>query len=541
MFLFRNFTTAAATACSLGAFSLVSDGVATPAFALSHQTLELALAAATELQPDVRAVYEAREHRPIWIGEDNQTRARALLAAVRSASDHGLPAGRYEADALEAALNAAQGPEAAAAELLATRIYLSYAQDLISGALEPSAINREIAVKPPRRPEGALLEAVANSTPRAFFKALAPRHPDYTRLLAEKKRLEAEVANDATPQLGSRTMRQGSKGPNVVALRTRLGQLGYGGPADPAAAGQELSEVFDADLRATVRQFQKDRGLVADGIVGPGTLRAFGGTARDKLQKVIVGLERERWLNRDRGQRHIIVNIADFSFNLYEDGKVAFHSITVVGRGTSDRRTPEFHDEMTHMVVNPTWHVPSSIAGKEYLPTLKRNGGLRGLKVINRSGRVVQPGTVDFTKYSAKNFPFSIKQPPGPRNALGRVKFMFPNRYNIYLHDTPSKNLFKREVRAFSHGCIRVQRPFDFAYALLKPQSADPQAAFDSWLKTGREQYVNLVTPVPVYLTYKTAFVEDGKVSYRPDVYGRDKGLWKALVDAGLETPGADS
>lgn len=531
MFCFRKISAAATTACSITLFASALSAP-TPVYALTGLELESALESDSSLSNEAKAVYAARGYQPIWIGSGNLERAKALLGALDQAVNHGLPTARYQQDLLDVALQNLTGPDAAAAEILATRIYLQYAQDLTSGALEPKAIDKEIAVRPPRRPGDRLLAAVAEAPPEAFFKALAPRNAEYAALLAEKKHLEAKLDEEVGPQLTRQTVRQGSSGDQVIALRLRLTALGYGelGTAD----------VFDPDLRTVVRQFQRDRGLSADGIVGRGTLRALGRqvSVKDKLQSVVVALERERWLNRDRGHRHIIVNIADYSFNLYENDKPVFHSIAVVGKNTSDRRTPEFHDEMTHMVVNPTWHVPPSIAGKEYLPTLKKNGGLRGMRVISRTGKVVEPGSVDFTQYTAKNFPFSVKQPPGPRNALGRVKFMFPNKFNIYLHDTPKKSLFQREVRAFSHGCIRVERPFEFAHELLSKQTANPEAAFEAFLNTGREQYVNLQVPVPVYLTYKTAFVgQDGAMAYTDDMYGRDKKIYAALVDAGLVTP----
>lgn len=155
--------------------------------------------------------------------------------------------------------------------------------------------------------------------------------------------------------------------------------------------------------------------------------------------------------------------------------------------------------------------------------------------MISQSGKSVNPGSIDLSAYNEKSFPFYIKQRPSPGNALGRVKFMFPNRFNIYLHDTPSKSLFNREVRAFSHGCIRLQKPFDFAHKLLEKQTSNPKGAFDTWLKTGKEQYVNLAEPVPVYLTYRTAYFGDSSaISFYPDIYGRDKKVFKALSKAGV-------
>jgi murein L,D-transpeptidase YcbB/YkuD len=222
---------------------------------------------------------------------------------------------------------------------------------------------------------------------------------------------------------------------------------------------------------------------------------------------------------------------------MYDNGKASFTSRVVVGVTRKDQ-TPEFYDEMTHMVINPTWHVPASIAGKEYLPILREDPGFlrrQNMKMFNEDGAQVNPASLDFTAYSEKNFPYNIKQQPDPGNALGRVKFMFPNRFNIYLHDTPAKSLFSKDLRTFSHGCIRVQKPFEFAYKLLQRQTSDPQGFFKRYLDTGKETYVNLKQSIPVYVTYSTAFVdEDGEVSYRADVYGRDRTVFNALTKAGV-------
>jgi murein L,D-transpeptidase YcbB/YkuD len=191
---------------------------------------------------------------------------------------------------------------------------------------------------------------------------------------------------------------------------------------------------------------------------------------------------------------------------------------------------------MEFMVINPSWNVPRSITTKEYLPLLKRNPNAAGhLKIVDRSGRVISRDSIDFTAYTAANFPFSMRQPPSDGNALGKVKFMFPNPYNIYLHDTPQKQLFSQEVRAYSHGCIRLNEPFEFAYALLALQSSDPEAEFRSHLDTGAESSIRLDVPVPVHLVYFTAFpTARGEMSYRRDVYGRDARIFEALTEAGV-------
>ncbi|MFM2366047.1 MAG: hypothetical protein RIR95_655, partial [Pseudomonadota bacterium] len=206
----------------------------------------------------------------------------------------------------------------------------------------------------------------------------------------------------------------------------------------------------------------------------------------------------------------------------------------------SDTRTPEFSDEMEYMVVNPSWGVPRSITVKEYLPLLQRNANaVSQLDVVDRSGRVIPRSAVNFASYSAKSFPFGLRQKPSESNALGLVKFLFPNTNNIYLHDTPSKNLFAKDVRAYSHGCIRLGDPFDFAYALLAVQSDDPQAEFAEVLDSGRETSIILDQHVPVHLVYFTAWPNaKGEIEYRNDIYGRDALILDALVAAGVVLPG---
>ena len=239
---------------------------------------------------------------------------------------------------------------------------------------------------------------------------------------------------------------------------------------------------------------------------------------------------------RDRGARNIQVNLADFHAKIIDDGVVTFETRSVVGKNTSDRRTPEFSDVMTHMVINPTWYVPRSIVTKEYLPKLQRNPNAHSyLQITDRNGRAISRGSVNFANYTASSFPFAMRQPPSKSNALGLVKFMFPNPYNIYLHDTPHKSLFARETRAFSHGCIRLSQPFEFAYALLSLQEDAPERFFRSVLETGKERRVNLETPVPVHLMYRTAVISSrGELEFRRDIYGRDAKIWAALQEVGV-------
>jgi murein L,D-transpeptidase YcbB/YkuD len=245
-------------------------------------------------------------------------------------------------------------------------------------------------------------------------------------------------------------------------------------------------------------------------------------------------------MDYDRSARHIWVNLPDFTAKIVDHGRTVFETRVVIGKNVPDQRSPEFSDVMEHMVINPSWGVPRSIIVKEYLPLLQANpNAVSHLQVIDRNGRVVSRGAVNFAAYNARSFPFGLRQPPSDDNALGLVKFMFPNPYNIYLHDTPSKSLFEKEIRAYSHGCIRVADPFDLAHALLSVQSQDAEAEFDTKLKTKNETTVKLLQPVPVHLVYFTAYPgAKGRISYRRDIYGRDEALFAALSGAGVELAG---
>ena len=518
----------------IAAITIVVLEAAISAPAVVAKSSDTLVAAAVNSDPalskEAKQFYAERDFEPIWVGSKNKKRAKALIAAVTSAATHGLPKSQYRIKELQTALAERRGNRRAAAEKFATQIFLKYAHDLSSGILEPKKINKEIAVQVPQRSEFALLDAISRSSPSGFFEALVPKHPEYSRLLKEKKRLEGLIGRGGFGDpIRSETLKLGASSKNITKIRARLSLMGYG------RLGAHSN--YDEVLLRVVKQFQEDHGLKPDGVVGRGTMKALNASVEQRLKQVIVNLERERWINRPRGKRHIIVNLANFSLNVYDNDSVTFTSKVVIGKIGKDR-TPEFHDQMTHMVVNPTWHVPSSITSKEYLPIIKTDPDFltsQGMQMFDSSGAAVNPEDVDFAEYDEKNFPYSIKQRPSKSNALGLVKFMFPNRYNIYLHDTPSKNLFSRQVRAFSHGCVRVQKPFEFAYKLLENQTSDPNSVFHSLLKTGNEHYVNLQNPVPIYLNYRTAFFdENGRMNYRDDIYGRDKNIFNALSKAGV-------
>ena len=491
-----------------------------------------AVAEAVARDEDLAAFYREREFEGLWTGSTRADRNRrnALMAAFEAAGSHGLPAARYDADTLMAQLRAAQTPQdQGRMEAELSRLFLQYARDIQTGILVPGRVDEWIKRQVPYRSRLATIQAFSQSNASAFLRSLAPSSPEYARLMREKMRLERELSRGGWgAQVNSQKLEPGATGPQVVALRDRLIAMGF--------LPRTATQTYDEAITAAVQRFQLSHGLAADGVAGAGTLNEINVPMERRLQSVIVAMERERWINRPRGARHVWVNLTDFSASIVDNDVVTFSTRSVIGANDEDRQSPEFSDVMEFMVINPSWYVPRSIITKEYLPQLQRNrNAVRHLLITDSRGREVNRSNIDFNQYNENTFPFAMRQPPSRGNALGLVKFMFPNRHNIYLHDTPAKNLFAREVRAFSHGCIRLNDPFEFAYALLAKQESDPEGFFQGRLRTGNESRVNLDDPVPVHLVYRTAFTNvTGSLQFRRDIYGRDRRIWNALAREGV-------
>jgi murein L,D-transpeptidase YcbB/YkuD len=518
-----------ATICSIGIAGL--SGVSPVQAQVTAFKQSVAAAAAGD--EAVGAFYRDRDYQPLWTapGDEAQQRRAALLDVLSRAAVQGLPESRYRVDRLKAQMAAVRTTrDLGEVEVALSRAFVTYAKDVQTGLLTPSKIDDGIKrVVPLHDRESYLNEFALSDNPQGYLRALPPMTAEYRGLMKEKLRLEYVMAHGGWgPRVNSQKIEPGDTGPAVIALRNRLVAMGYLAPSPTGEYGPALQEA--------VQRFQIAHGLEPDGVAGAGTLTEVNVPVEDRLKSIIVAMERERWLNHERGDRHILVNQTDFSAKIIDHGRVTFQTRSVIGMNANDRRSPEFSDEMEHMVINPSWYVPRSIVVNEYLPKLRNNPGAAGhLEITDSRGRQISRSDADFSQYSARSFPFAMRQPPGESNALGRVKFMFPNQYNIYLHDTPQKNLFGREVRAFSHGCIRLADPFDFAYALLAPQVDDPKAYFKSILDTGKETKVMLKTPVPVHLIYRTAFTDGrGRAEFRRDVYGRDAKIWDALQQAGV-------
>jgi L,D-transpeptidase YcbB len=492
-----------------------------------------AIAEGAASESDLAAFYRGREFAPIWTRSGDAERRNALLTALDGAADHGLPVSRYDVDGLRAAFMDADTPyNRGRVEIMASTMFLAYARDVQSGLLEPGDIVPTITRDLPRRDPTDLLNGMLAGDPHGFLRSLPPTHPEYLDLQRQMLAVERVIGSGGWgPTVGGERMELGESGAGVVALRDRLVRMGY--------LARSATAEYDDAMVAAVQLFQSRHGLEIDGVAGPGTLAEINVGPEQRLRQIILGMERQRWLNwedPDRGARHVLVNIPDFHAFVIDNEEVSFSTRVVVGASPEDRATPEFSDTMEYMVINPSWNVPRSITVNEYLPAMQADPAAASQLQLLRGGTPVSRAGIDFTQYTRANFPFDLRQPPSSSNALGRVKFIFPNRHNIYLHDTPSRSLFNREARAFSHGCVRVQRPLELAYHLLAPQEVDPQGYFDGILGTGLETQVNLATQIPVHIVYWTAFVSsDGALNFRRDVYDRDTRLWNAMDAAGVE------
>lgn len=465
-------------------------------------------------------VYERRSYAPVWSDADGAE----LVAFLRHLRADGLVPQHYDVDLL--ASGASSGSiEAAPLDVLRTTALLAAAYDLRFGRVDQATLRRR-GFDAALAGDDAVAAALAVLPPagRAAWEAQRPDNFVYDgmrRSLAELRELAADGGWRTVPS-GS-ALELGVDDPRVAELRVRLSQAGDLRDADPA------STVFDERLDAAVRSFQHRHGLNPDGVVGPATLAALNVPVEARIDQLRVNLERARWLADAVARRYVAVNAAGALAYLIEDGRVAFETRVIVG--TTATRTPTFSAAIRHIELNPTWTVPPGIVG-EVLARIRRDAGYlgrEGIRVLDGAGRVVDPGRIDFSRYTARTFPYVFRQEPGPANPLGVVKFVFPNQYHVYLHDTPSRELFEREERLFSHGCIRVQDPLRLAELVLDSPEWTREALRDA-VTAGTTRVIPLPRPMPVLILYWTAAADlHGELHFYRDVYGRDPPLLRAL------------
>ena len=498
----------------------------------------LALPANAEEATAVRKFYAARRFEPLWTGSpEKEERAADVLGVLAAAAEEGLLPLHYGLPGLLAQAEAELPTEQALFELSLTHGFIRYGQAVHAGQVDPALVDSEVRVVPPEVSPATLLYAAGgNAYPADVLRTLAPAGQEYRRLRSALAAYRAQAAAGGWPRVpDGPTLRPAAEADRplthddivrIAALRSRLAATG-----DLPVWLDNASGRFDAALTAAVKAFQTRHGLAADGVVGPKTLAALNVPVEQRIDRMVLNMERRRWMGPLEGERYIFVNLADFQLKLVARGKTVHTARVVVG--APYHRTPVFTEDMTYLVINPEWNVPRSIARNELLPRVQAEPSYladNNFSVIDASGTPVDMTRIDWDSLSGTSLPYRFRQGPGDGNALGRVKFMLPNPYSIYLHDTPSKSLFGETVRAFSHGCIRVQDPFSLAEVVLAEQGWT-RTEIDDAHDAGDRRVVSLETPIPVYISYITAWAnKDGGIHFRDDIYGRDERLAAAIL-----------
>jgi murein L,D-transpeptidase YcbB/YkuD len=476
--------------------------------------------------------YEQREFRPAWVGIE---RLETLIELAEETAADGLdPEDYHLSDLLRVREMMRRGEplslqQRAAADIGMTDALIRLGYHQRFGKVNPYDLDpmwnfsRELNG---RNPVEFLEQATTAASLRAFGDELFPRVELYTRLQKALADYRAIAESGGWPQVpAGPTLRSDEADERLRVLAQRLAVTG-----DLPAGARVDDATYGGELESAVKRFQARHGLDADGIIGPATLRALNVPVEDRINQIRVNLERGRWVLDNLEPDFIIVNIAGFRVYVFRDGKEQWDSRVVVGK--TYRKTPVFRSDMKYVVFNPTWTVPYSIATKDILPKVKQDTSYltsRNFIVKDRGGNVVDPDSVNWASLSRGNFPYTLVQQPGTSNALGEIKFMFPNEHAVYLHDTPSKSLFGRAERTFSSGCVRVENPFDFAEQLLGPDGWDAERV-ERERQTRETRSIFLSKPMPVLLLYWTAEVDDdGNVQFYEDVYERDQAVLKAL------------
>ena len=486
--------------------------------------------------------YKRREFQPAWQSDGIiLSQADTLIDSIKKADLDGMRPTDYHLEHLEQVLSLVRRKETksigsdpgklACMDLLLTDAFLLYSSHLLAGRVNPETIYPEWDASNPTLDLAEILEhAIGFNRIAGTLNELRPPHLGYQNLKTALAYYRKIAERGGWPILTVKSsLRKGDRGSDMQQLRRRLL---FFDPLQPAARSN--AAIFDAELEQMVIRFQKIHGLTADGVVGPQTLKALNVPAEIRVRQMELNLERWRWIPHDLGQRYILVNVADYSLAVVENSQEIMTMRVVVGEPYW--QTPVFSGKMTYLVVNPYWNIPHMIAVEDILPKIQNETGYLTPKAIRvfeswREGAPeIDPASIDWSTINASNFNYKLRQDPGPQNPLGRLKFIFPNEYAVYLHDTPQKHLFAKESRDFSHGCIRVEKPLDLAAYIVND---DPEWTLEKIMDaidSGEKTIINILHPINVHVLYWTAWADqEGNIHFRDDIYNRDLPLDQAL------------
>lgn len=482
--------------------------------------------------PFLESFYRYREFNLAWTDDDNRD---ALLAAVAASPDDGLNPEDFHVSTIQQFVDrATANPDdqslQADLDLILTDALARLGYQLFYGKVNPEQLDADWNYARPLLAQGtnsAVASALEPGSLAPFLSSLRLNHPYYLTLKAALRSYREIETTGGWPMVPEGpSLKLGMSGERVSLLRRRLTASGlYDGTTmtDP--------NLFDSTLEAAVREFQVRHGLDVDGVVGPGTLSELNVPVSARIDQIRANMERARWVIRSLGEDFIIVNIAGFYVKVVRGGNVVWETRAIVGKPY--RKTPVFTADMSYLVINPTWTVPPTILRKDILPKVKADPNYlteRNFQLIDGDGQVVDPGALNWEELPSNGFPYRIVQGPGPNNALGLVKFMFPNKHFVYLHDTPSREYFKSSKRTFSSGCIRVDNPFELVDILLDDQEDWNKSKVKTIVESGETTNVQLEQPTPVLLLYWTVDPDlSGDVRFYPDIYERDTAIIEAL------------
>ncbi len=489
----------------------------------------------------MQAIYQERSYSPIWLQREHpRATARGLVDALTQADEQGLRMRDYDLTGLRTALENAYRKggttmeELAALDLRLTSLYLDYGSDLLTGRLDPAAVDTSWYIKQRRSAvDSALRAAIGAKDFDGMIAPLVPQQRDYADLvkgLAQYREIEAKGGWPTVP--AGPTIRAGASGARVLALHDRLAFTG------DLASGQAPAQ-FDASLAAGVRHFQARHGLDSTGVVEAATLKALNVPVEARIRQMELNLERLRWLPHAFGDRYVLVNIPDYRLHAFDGGKEVLTMRVVVG-SEYGHATPVFADTLSTVVFRPYWNLPRDITNEEVLPKLRDDPNYLAAHhyevVRGNNSEVVDPQSIDWKDVDTSKIDFRIRQQPGEDNSLGRVKFLFPNQFDIYMHDTPARNLFGKDQRALSHGCVRLEHPDQFASYVLDGQSEWTPERIQTAMTSDSSQQVSIKRKLPVYIVYLTAYTDGGALQFRGDPYGADS---RAIAKLGQPLPDA--
>lgn len=490
----------------------------------------------------VKAIYEANEMQPLWTGSrDAKSRAEQLIRVLADSPRYGLVAKEYDAERFAntfrkrnfARLTPETARDAINLDVSLTASMLAYAHDMWDGRVEPADVRSEHEVYLERSAIDPveLWRSIESDGVSRALATLQPRHESYRGLIRLMDEALATKDKGGYTKVTENYLKRGDRGESVYTLIKRLREGGY---LHAPLPGSPADAVFDRGVEAALKRVQRESALKEDGIYGPATAGILNQSVEDRIQRLAINMDRWRWLPRDMGEQYLWVNIPDFRLRVFGDDEEQWS--TKIIAGTSVNRTPVFADKLEYIVFSPSWHVPKSIIGNELIPMFREDPQRaveKNMEITDVDGEVLDPLTIDWSEITAADI--NVRQKPGPANALGRVKFIFPNRHAIYLHDTPTDHLFDNSKRSFSHGCIRVSEPERLADYLLSGDSDWTREKVANAMQAEESEKVYLGKSLPVYITYFTALPDTrGDLRLLADVYEHDPVMLDALSS---ETP----